>query len=430
MKKSEQKSEEASSGQPAAGYVIGQVCGSLFQEKSAASGSLSSLFSSTAPAGPLLFQPAPKLVKKSPETTEPQKQTPEVKGQPQKKKKLLKEKTEADQKLENREISLQNADEEEGGPGKKKRKSSKRKAEEEPGGELDAEQWVMKRQRLKARKEEEERKRKRTVFVGNLPISCTRKTLQSLFRDKGSIESVRFRSVVREDPAMSRKVAAIQRKVHPKKQSMNAYVVFKDEDGVSRALERNGMEIEKDYHIRVDRVTDSSAHDHKRSVFVGNLSFEIKELTFRRHFEKCGPVEAVRLVRDQNSGLGKGFGYVLFESADSVQLALELDGSQLEARAIRVKRSVKKEKQKKKTDGKGAAGRPGKGPAKGPGQERGGGGARGGFKSPKKFSGTQPRSGRSSGSFKGEMVDPNKPSKQKGLKKKKKPRKPKKTVHI
>lgn len=40
---------------------------------------------------------------------------------------------------------------------------------------------------------------------------------------------------------------------------------------------------------------------------------DIDELAFRRHFEECGLVEAVRLVRDQNSGLGKGFGYILFE---------------------------------------------------------------------------------------------------------------------
>lgn len=40
---------------------------------------------------------------------------------------------------------------------------------------------------------------------------------------------------------------------------------------------------------------------------------EINELTLRQHFEECGCVEAVRVVRDQNSGLGKGFGYVLFE---------------------------------------------------------------------------------------------------------------------
>lgn len=424
MKKKLQQSEEASPGQPPADYVVGQVSGSLSQKKSAASGSLSALFGTAAPAAPLLFQPAPKPVKKS---TEQQTETPEVKGQPSQKKKKkekpLKEKSEAQQKLENREISLQNADEAEGGQQAPRQSKNKKRKAPEAGGRN--EQWVMKRQRMRAREEEEVIKRKRTVFVGNLPVSCTRKTLQSLFRDKGSIESIRFRSVVREDPSMSRKVAAIQRKVHPKKQSINAYVVFKDEDGVSKALERNGTEIEKDFHIRVDRVTDDSAHDHKRSVFVGNLSFEINELAFRRHFEGCGTVEAVRLVRDQNSGLGKGFGYVLFESADSVQLALELDGTKLEGRSIRVKRSMKKEKQKNKSDSRGATVRAGKGPVKGPWQERGG--RRGGFKSQKNFPGKQQTTTKSSASFKGEMVDPNKKSKKKGLKKKVKP---KKTVHI
>ncbi|XP_051237276.1 RNA-binding protein 34 isoform X2 [Dicentrarchus labrax] len=434
----EEEEEEASPGQQSADYVVGQVSGSLFQKNSAASGSsLSALFRTTAPTA-LLFHPAPQPVQKSPEPKEEQKEKEGVKGQPTSKKKSVKEKSEAEQKLENRELGLLNADGDEETPGGKKKKK-KRKAPE-PSGENDVEQWVIKRQRLRARKEEEATKRKRTVFVGNLPVGCTKKTLQSLFRDKGSIDSIRFRSVVREDPSMSRKVAVIQRKVHPKKQSMNAYVVFKDEEGVTRALERNGTEIEKDFHIRVDRVTDNSTHDHKRSVFVGNLSFEINELAFRQHFEQCGAVEAVRLVRDQNSGLGKGFGYVLFESPDSVQLALELDGSKLEGRSIRVKRSVKKEKQKKsKSDSKGGAGRAGgrgpggrgpggrgpggKTPPKGPGRERGGG--RGGFKPQNKFSGTQQRT--TKGSFKGTMVDPNKKTKKKGLKKKQKPNK---TVHI
>lgn len=188
------------------------------------------------------------------------------------------------------------------------------------------------------------------------------------------------------------------------------------------------MEIEKDFHIRVDRVTDGSAHDHKRSVFVGNLSFEMNELTFRRHFEECGAVEGVRLVRDKNSGLGKGFGYVLFENADSVQLALELDGSKLEGRSVRVKRSVKKEKVKK-PDGKGTPGRAGKGPMRGAGRERGGrpGGRPGGFKSAKNFSGNQQRATKSSSSFKGEMTNPIKKMKKKGQKKKGRPNK---TVHI
>ncbi|AWP05026.1 putative RNA-binding protein 34 [Scophthalmus maximus] len=418
--------EAAPSQHQSADYVVGQVSGSLFLQNSAAPGSLASLFSSASPAASRLFQPAPEPVQRSPEEQQ-QTETPEVKGQKKTTKKLSKEKSASEQKLENRESSLQEADEDELGQvtSVKKKSATKRKASEVVG-EKDTEFWVKKRQRTKADRDEEAAKKRRTVFVGNLPVSCTKKTLRSLFRDKGSIESIRFRSLVREDPAMSRKVAVIKRQIHPKKQSVNAYVVFKDEEGVAKAMERNGTEIEKDFHIRVDRVTDGSSHDHKRSVFVGNLSFEMNELAFRRHFEECGPVEAVRLVRDQNSGLGKGFGYVLFESADSVQLALELDGSKLEGRTVRVKRSVKKEKQKNKTNDKGAAGRTGrgpvKGPAKGPGRERGP--SRGGFK---KFAGNQQRSTKSSASFKGEMVDPNKKIKKKRLKRKPKPNK---TVHI
>ncbi|XP_074552396.1 RNA-binding protein 34 [Halichoeres trimaculatus] len=417
---------ETSPQQQSADYVVGQVSGSLFQKNSAASGSsLSALFSSAAPATQLLFQPAPKPVQKSTEVNE---EAPEVKGQleTKKKKKPQKEKSEGEERLEDRESGLTNADEEEQGQTAARKK--KRTAPEN-----DVEQWVLKRQKMRERKKEEATKKTRTVFVGNLPSGCTKKTLHGLFREKGSIESIRFRSVVREDPSMSRKVAVIQRKVHPKKQSINAYVVFKDEEGATRALERNGMEIQQDFHIRVDRVTGGSEHDHKRSVFVGNLSFEVTEISFRRHFEACGAVEGVRLVRDKNSGLGKGFGYVLFESADSVQLALELDGSKLEGRPVRVKRSVKKEKVKKekvkKTEGKGTPGRAWKGPPKGPmrgtGRERGGG--PGGFKSAKNFSRNQQRAPKSSSSFKGEMTNPIKKTKKKGQKKKGGPNK---TVHI
>ncbi|KAM9857452.1 RNA-binding protein 34 isoform 2-T2 [Aulostomus maculatus] len=410
MKKKLRQSGDTSPGQKPADYMVGQVSGSLFPKNSAASGSLSALFSCAAtPAAEVLFQPAPKPVQKSEEGPET-KETPEVKGQPGQKKKKLppKEKSAAELQLENRESGLQNADDDEQTQGPTKRK--KRKVPE-PGGEKDVEHWVMKRQKLRGRKEEEAAKDKRTVFVGNLPTSCTQKTLRSLFRDKGSIESIRFRSMVREDLSMSRKVAAIKRKAHPKKQSINAYVVFKNEEGVTKALERNGEEIEKDFFIRVDRVTGSVSHDHKRSVFVGNLPFELNELAFRRHFEECGHVEAVRLVRDQNSGLGKGFGYVLFESADSVQLALQLDGSKLEGRSIRVKRSVKKEKLNKSE---------GRSTVKSPATAKGTGGR--GFKPQKKFSAKQQTQSKS---FKGEMAAPGKKTK-----KKKKKLKLNKAFHI
>lgn len=115
-----------------------------------------------------------------------------------------------------------------------------------------------------------------------------------------------------------------------------------------------------------------------------------------------------------------------------MQLALKLDGTKLEGRAVRVKRSVRKEKQKNKAESKAVNRRPGKGPRKIPGKgprmipgkgpQKGPGQARG-FKPPKKFSGRQKTSTGSSKSFRGEMVDPSKKAKKKGVK-------PRKAVHI
>ncbi|KAM9792235.1 RNA-binding protein 34 [Neosynchiropus ocellatus] len=351
--------------------------------------------------------------------TEKQKEEPATVKEETGKKKRPRVKSDAEQSLEKKEISLAAADEEEQAA-KVKAKKKKVAQQKEAGEASSVEQWVQKRQKLRDRRREEAGKSKRTVFVGNLPLSCTKKTLLNLFRSSGPIESVRFRSVVREDPKMSLKLATIKRKTHPKKQSLNAYVVFKDESAVTTAIQRNGTEMEKDFHIRVDRVTaESKQHDHRRSVFVGNLSFEIKECVFRHHFEECGDIEAVRLVRDHNSGLGKGFGYVLFESADSVQLALKLDGSKLEGRPVRVKRSVKKEKTKPEEKRRNKKGQ-GKGPTKGP--ARGQAAGRGGLKKGR-LPGKQPGA---PSNFKGEMSDPNKKAKKKAVKKKK----PKKTIHI
>lgn len=43
------------------------------------------------------------------------------------------------------------------------------------------------------------------------------------------------------------------------------------------------------------------------------LPADISNDAVREHFAVCGEVVAVRIVRDRKTGLGKGFGYVLFE---------------------------------------------------------------------------------------------------------------------
>jgi len=78
--------------------------------------------------------------------------------------------------------------------------------------------------------------------------------------------------------------------------------------------------------IRVDHVGEkrSAETDPKRSIFVGSLDFAAKDEDLRVFFESLltterGPVEEdktwvtqVRIIRDANTQLGKGFGYVEF----------------------------------------------------------------------------------------------------------------------
>ena len=53
------------------------------------------------------------------------------------------------------------------------------------------------------------------------------------------------------------------------------------------------------------------------------------------------PVQAVRLVRDSASQLGKGFGFVHFRDQQAARAALGCDGQLLRKRPIRVTKAVK-----------------------------------------------------------------------------------------
>ncbi|XP_054050022.1 RNA-binding protein 34 isoform X2 [Rissa tridactyla] len=307
----------AARGRGGEGYAVGQVADSL-GPGGAAAAPLASLFSAAA-APPVLVAVRGES-KKRKRTEEAEKvsedqsssvvQEPPVKAKKSRKKELSK----AEKNLGKKESTLEQADEEE------EQKLSQNKAKQKKGPS----QAVTKRvvnsdtgttvKQQKAEKVADESVDRRTVFVGNLPVSCTVQALKSLFKEYGQIKSIRFRSLVPAEDTLSKKLAAI----------------------------KNGTEFASGFHIRVDIASKTSSHDNKRSIFLGNLSYDISDDAVREHFSVCGGVVAVRIVRDGKTGLGKGFGYVLFENTDAVHLALKLNDSVLVGRKIRVKRCGEK----------------------------------------------------------------------------------------
>lgn len=68
---------------------------------------------------------------------------------------------------------------------------------------------------------------------------------------------------------------------------------------------------------------------------VGNLSFDVSENEISEFFQKCD-VSNVRLVRDKMEDRPKGFGYVEFNTREGLVAAIEMNGSQLSGRNIRI----------------------------------------------------------------------------------------------
>lgn len=178
---------------------------------------------------------------------------------------------------------------------------------------------------------------RRTVFVGNIPNTYKKKHIKCLFKEYGTIESVRFRSMIVERGSLPVKVARITQK--QLKGPLNAYVVYSSEEEAENSLKLNGTLL-GDRHLRVDVAGRAQSHDHRKSVFVGNLPHEVDEEEVRECFKGCGAVEGVRIVRDAKTGIGKGFGFVTFADSSGVLFAVKQNLKlELKGRKLRIFRS-------------------------------------------------------------------------------------------
>ncbi|KDQ50516.1 hypothetical protein JAAARDRAFT_164738 [Jaapia argillacea MUCL 33604] len=187
-------------------------------------------------------------------------------------------------------------------------------------------------------------------------------------------------------PKEKKKISFIQGNFHSEMDSANLYVVFAHPSPTSHhsqdvmdPFEAARLTVENcngttfmARTIRVDHVGKakkslqgqtsaaggSVGEDPKKSVFVGNLDFASKEEDLRVFFEgligvERGPpgegedddkpktwVTRVRIIRDKETQLGKGFGYIQFADRECVEELLALDESKLKfaKRALRVQR--------------------------------------------------------------------------------------------
>lgn len=72
-------------------------------------------------------------------------------------------------------------------------------------------------------------------------------------------------------------------------------------------------------------------------IYVGNLSYDTTEDELRNLFAQVGPVTAVDLIKDRDTGSSKGFAFVTMESMDDANKAIQqVNGQSLGNRELKV----------------------------------------------------------------------------------------------
>ncbi len=110
------------------------------------------------------------------------------------------------------------------------------------------------------------------------------------------------------------------------------------------------------------------------NIYVGNLSYEVTDEELRTLFGAFGAVSSAKVIRDQESGYSKGFGFVEMSDDNAARAAIEqLNGTDCRGRALRVNEARPREDRPPRREGGGGGGG---GFQRGPRREGGGGGRR------------------------------------------------------
>jgi len=88
---------------------------------------------------------------------------------------------------------------------------------------------------------------------------------------------------------------------------------------------------------KVAEPTAEGAEEESKTLFVGQLSWNVDNDWLKTEFEKAGEVVSARVQMDRQSGRSRGFGYVEFATAAEAQSALEkCQGMEIDGRAVKL----------------------------------------------------------------------------------------------
>ncbi|KAF9255914.1 RNA-binding domain-containing protein [Marasmius fiardii PR-910] len=169
------------------------------------------------------------------------------------------------------------------------------------------------------------------VFVGQLPWHFDNARLAQEFASCGEIISANV--ITQRNTGKSRGFG---------------FIKFSTSDGAEMALKLNEKEIDgqtitverKESHQKSapesDASTPSSRSPH--TVFVSQLPWHFDNDRLAQEFASCGEIISANVITQRNTGKSRGFGFVNFSTSDGVEMAVKLNGKEIDGQTITVER--------------------------------------------------------------------------------------------
>ena len=168
----------------------------------------------------------------------------------------------------------------------------------------------------------------KTIFISGIPYTATSDDIRKIFDDCGKIEELKIPKY--QDSGKNRGYA---------------HLTFKKTSSIAKALLKNKtyigeryitVEVSKGENITERKVDSSEVPEDCKTILIKNLPYDISEEQLANKFKPCGDIKSIRMVYHSKLNHFKGFAFIDFEKSDSVKIAINLNGKELNGRKMTV----------------------------------------------------------------------------------------------